>query len=136
MLTTVYFATNRALEGHATDWTSYTTNIVAPSDPTAITYATAFVDNTNLTADTTGAIQTIENVSTGRFSQSAMDDLSNPGRNLLVFIHGFDNSFEAGIVGRRDSSSVVGSITAVIVTWWVKADISATADISTPTTRG
>ena len=55
MLTTVYFATNRALEGPATDWTSYGTNIVAPTDPTAITYATAFVDNTNLTADTTGA---------------------------------------------------------------------------------
>jgi len=97
MLTTVYFATNRALEGPATDWTSYGTNIVAPTDPTAITYATAFVDNTNLTADTTGAIQMIENVSTGRFSQSAMDDLSNPGRNLLIFVHGFDNSFENAI---------------------------------------
>jgi esterase/lipase superfamily enzyme len=97
MLTTVYFATNRALEGPAADWTSYTANIVAPSDPGAITYATAFVDNTDLTADKTGAIEKIENVSTGRFSQSAMDDLSNPGRNLLVFIHGFDNSFEAAI---------------------------------------
>ena len=32
MLTTVYFATNRALEGPAADWTSYTANIVAPSD--------------------------------------------------------------------------------------------------------
>src|SRR5204862_6189740 len=97
MLTTVYFATNRALEGPATDWTSYGTNIVAPTDPTAITYATAFVENTNLTADTTGAIQTIENVSTARFSQSALGDLSNPGRTLLVLIHGFDNPFRAGI---------------------------------------
>jgi esterase/lipase superfamily enzyme len=97
MLTTVYFATNRALEGPATDWTSYGANIVAPSDPSQMTYATAFVDNTDLTADKTGAIQKIENVSTGRFSQSAMDDLSNPGRNLLVFVHGFDNSFEAAI---------------------------------------
>src|SRR5690242_17037174 len=97
MLTTVYFATNRALEGPAADWTSYTAHIVAPSDPSQITYATAFVDNTDLTADKTGAIEKIENVSTGRFSQSVMDDLSDPGRNLLVFIHGFDNSFEAAI---------------------------------------
>jgi len=124
MLTTVYFATNRALEGPATDWTSYGTNIVAPTDPTAITYATAFVDNTNLTADTTGAIQTIENVSTGRFSQSAMDDLSNPGRNLLVFIHGFDNSFEAGITRAAFNrewfaqSGVTGADTTVVAFSW------------------
>jgi esterase/lipase superfamily enzyme len=97
MLTTVYFATNRALTGPAEDVASYGTGIVTPSDPSAITYATAFVDNTDLTADKTGAIQKIQNVSTGRFSQSAIGDLSNPGRNLLVFIHGFDNSFENAI---------------------------------------
>ena len=124
MLTTVYFATNRALEGPATDWTSYGTNIVAPTDPTAITYATAFVDNTNLTADTTGAIQMIENVSTGRFSQSAMDDLSNPGRNLLIFVHGFDNSFEAGITRaafNREwfaASGVAAANTTVVAFSW------------------
>ena len=124
MLTTVYFATNRRLEGPATDWTSYGTNIVAPSDPTAITYATAFVDNTNLTADTSGAIQTIENVSTGRFSQSAMDDLSNPGRNLLVFVHGFDNSFEAAITRaafNREwfaASGVAAANTTVVAFSW------------------
>jgi esterase/lipase superfamily enzyme len=97
MLTTVYFATNRALTGPAEDVANYGTGIVTPSDPSAITYATAFVDNTDLTADKTGAIQKIQNVSTGRFSQSAIGDLSNPGRNLLVFIHGFDNSFENAI---------------------------------------
>src|SRR6266702_8352538 len=59
MLTTVYFATNRTLAGLPEDWRSYGTGIVAPSDPAAITYATAFVDNTNLTADTTGAITLI-----------------------------------------------------------------------------
>jgi esterase/lipase superfamily enzyme len=97
MLTTVYFATNRAPIGAPDDWRSYGTDIVTPSDPSQITYATAFVDNTDLTADTTGAIRQIENLSTGRFSQSAIDDLSNPGRNLLIFIHGFDNSFENAI---------------------------------------
>jgi len=97
MLTTVYFATDRKLDGPAEDWTSYGTTIRAPSDPTAITYAVAFVDNTDLTADTTGAIQQIRDVQQGGFSQSAMDDLSAPGRNLLVFIHGFDNSFENAV---------------------------------------
>lgn len=124
MLTTVYFATNRALEGPAEDWTSYGTDIVAPSDPSQITYATAFVDNTDLTADTTGAIQSIENVSTGRFSQSAIDDLSNPGRNLLVFIHGFDNSFEAAITRaafNREwfaASGVAAADTTVVAFTW------------------
>jgi esterase/lipase superfamily enzyme len=97
MPTTVYFATNRALTGPASDWQSYGAGIVAPSDPTAITYATAFVDNTNLTADTSGAIQQIQDIQQGGFSQSAINDLSAPGRNLLIFIHGFDNSFEDAI---------------------------------------
>ncbi len=97
MLTTVYFATNRAVTGPAGDWRSYGTDIVAPSDPGAITYATAFVDNTNLTADKTGAITAIQNVQRGGFSSQAITDLSDPGRNLLVFIHGFDNSFENAI---------------------------------------
>src|SRR5215212_2092114 len=68
MFTTVHFATNRALTGPANDWRNYGSTIVAPSDPTAMTYATAFVDNTNLTADTTGSIGVIQNVQQGGFS--------------------------------------------------------------------
>jgi len=64
MLTTVYFATNRALTGPAQDWRSYGATIVTPSDPAALTYATAFVDNTDLTADTTGAITDIRQINT------------------------------------------------------------------------
>src|SRR5258706_583920 len=97
MPTTVYFATNRALTGPANDWRSYGTTIVAPSDPTAVTYATAFVDNSDLTADTVGAIESIQNVKQGGFSDQAIGDISAPGRNLLVFVHGFDNSFENAI---------------------------------------
>ena len=97
MLTTVYFATNRALTGPAGDWRSYGATIVTPSDPAALTYATAFVDNTDLTADTTGAITDIRQINTGGFSADAVADLSDPGRNLLVFIHGFANDFENGI---------------------------------------
>ena len=51
MPTTVYFATNRTVNGSPANWRSYGTSIVTPSDPAALTYATAFVDNANLTAD-------------------------------------------------------------------------------------
>jgi esterase/lipase superfamily enzyme len=124
MFTTVHFATNRALTGPAHDWRSYGSIIVAPSDPTAITYATAFVDNTNLTADTTGSIGAIHNVQQGGFSQAAIPDLSEPGRNLLVFVHGFDNSFENAITRAAFNrewlaqSGIVEADTSVVAFTW------------------
>jgi len=124
MFTTVHFATNRALTGPANDWRSYGSTIVAPSDPTAMTYATAFVDNTNLTADTTGSIGVIQNVQQGGFSQAAIPDLSEPGRNLLVFVHGFDNSFENAITRAAFNrewlaqSGIVEADTSVVAFTW------------------
>ena len=97
MPATVHFATNRVLDGPADDVASYSESVVAPSNPNEVTYGTAFVDDANLTADTIGAITSIQTIGKGQFSQSAIDDLSDPGRNLLVFIHGFDNSFENAI---------------------------------------
>src|ERR1700730_9732606 len=97
MATTVYFATNRLVSGAATDYRNYGHGIVSPTDPALITYGTAFVDNANLTADTVGAITSIHDISKGAFSAQAVADLSNPGRNLLIFIHGFANSFENAI---------------------------------------
>ena len=97
MPTTVYFATNRVLNGSSDQVQSYSASLVAPSDPSAVTYGTAFVNDANLTADTIGAITSIHDIAQGRFSESAFGDLSEPGRNLLVFIHGFDNSFENAI---------------------------------------
>ena len=97
MSITVYFATNRVLIGPADQIQSYSAGIVSPSDPTALTYGTAFVEDANLTADTSGAIRSIQNVSKGWFNADAIGDLSSPGRNLLLFVHGFDNSFENAI---------------------------------------
>ncbi len=94
MRSTVYFATNRQPNGPADDWKSYQAKIISPPSPDAITYGTAFIDRTNLTADKTGAILSIHDIHKGGFSQPALDDLTAPGRNLLVFIHGFANSFE------------------------------------------
>jgi esterase/lipase superfamily enzyme len=97
MARTVYFATNRVVAGNATDYKTYSENIVAPSDSAAMTYGTAFVDDANLTADTVGAIRSIQEISKGRFDPQAQADLSNSGRNVLIFLHGFDNSFENAI---------------------------------------
>jgi len=91
---TVQFATNRRLTGSPNDLSSYGNDMVPPSDPTQVIYGTAFVNEVDLTADTVGAITAIQNVRQGGFSQQAAGDLGNAGRNLLVFIHGFDNSFE------------------------------------------
>jgi esterase/lipase superfamily enzyme len=94
---TVYFATNRALTGPADQVSSYSANIVNPADPGAITYATAFVNEVNLTADTVGAITSLQDIKQGGFADGPLGDLADPGRNLLVFIHGFANSFENAI---------------------------------------
>ena len=125
MLTTVYFATNRVVADPPEDLASYkNAAIVSPSNPGLITYGTAFVDNTDLTADKTGAIQTIQDIKQGGFSQSAIDDLSNPGRNLLIFIHGFDNSFENAITRaafNREwfaNSGVAAADTTVVAFSW------------------
>ena len=97
MPTTVYFASNRILTGAPSAVTSYGPNIQPPSHPTAITYGTAFVDGVDVAADEQGSITSIQNTNTGAFAPDVAADLSNAGRNLLVFIHGFDNTFEDGI---------------------------------------
>jgi esterase/lipase superfamily enzyme len=94
---TVHFATNRALTGPADQVASYSAGIVAPTDPTAVVYGSAFVADAQLTADTDGAITSIQDITMGGFSDSARGDISAPGRNLLVFIHGFNNTFQAAI---------------------------------------
>jgi hypothetical protein len=44
-------------------------------------------------------------------------------------------SLEAGIFRARDTSSITGSMMAVVVTWWVNAERTATAGMSTATAR-
>jgi esterase/lipase superfamily enzyme len=124
MAVTVYYATNRVLSGPGDRLASYGESVVAPSDPGAVTYGTAFADDADLTADTTGAITALQDVETGRFSQQAAGDLSAPGRDLLVFIHGFDNSFENAITRAAfnqqwlAASGIAGADTTVVAFSW------------------
>ena len=122
--TTVYFATNRVLTGVDTAIASYSENMVNPDDATAVTYGEAFVRPTNLTADTTGAISNILNTNKGGFASASISDLAKAGRNLLVFIHGFDNSFENAITRaafNREwfaASSLAAADTTVVAFSW------------------
>ena len=97
MPTTVYFASNRILTGDPSAVTSYGPNIQPPSDTTDITYGTAFVDGVDITTNQQGSITSLQDTNTGSFALDVAGDLSNAGRNLLLFIHGFDNTFEDGI---------------------------------------
>jgi esterase/lipase superfamily enzyme len=124
MRTTVYFATNRAVTNAGDAIDGYGAVMVPPSRPDAITYGTAFVDGVDLARDAQGNVSQITDVSQGRFSPQAIEDLSNTGRNLLVFIHGFDNTFSDAVsraAFNREwlaASRLAGADTTVIAFSW------------------
>lgn len=93
MRTTVYYATNRVVSGDGTDLAQYTADLQPPSVVTGLVYGTAFVDGVDLASGSYGAVSALQNVSVGGFSAEAVADLGQGGRNILVFVHGFDNSF-------------------------------------------
>lgn len=137
MPATVHFATNRVLTGAPDNTASYSTDIVAPTDPTQITYGTAFVTSADLDRTTSGTVTNILNINKGGFAAPVMDDLTAPGRDLLVFIHGFDNTFDdaltraaylqqwfsAARLGRSDCTMVafawpsIGQIISLPIPW-------------------
>ena len=90
---TVYFATNRVAQGPTTDWHSYGAEIIPPTDASQITYAEAFVQGTDLTVEGSGTITAISHPQAGGFEAGVVQDIVGSGKNILVFIHGFANSF-------------------------------------------
>jgi len=90
MPTTVFFASNRILTGDPAVVTSYGPNIQPPSISTDIMYGTAFVDGVDINHDLQGSITAIQDTNKGAFAANVASD-------LLVFIHGFDNTFEDAI---------------------------------------
>lgn len=122
--TTVHFATNRLVAGQGTLASDYGSAIVQPSDPGQVTYGTAFVDGTDPQTDLSGRIADIQDVSLGSFSAAAAGDLGASERNILVFVHGFDNTFEDAITRaayNREwiaASGVAGADMTVIAFSW------------------
>jgi esterase/lipase superfamily enzyme len=118
--TTVYFATNRKPDTHVPG--GFGADIVA--DPTHITYAVVPVTGTDLSDASSGQLGTITAVTDGDFASTVQAELENTGKNLLVFIHGFDNSFLDAI--KRSAfnrawfadSGIAGTDTTVVAFTW------------------
>ena len=93
MATTVYFATNRVVTNASDANKGYTSIMVPPLKPQEITYGTAIVDGIDVATNAQGFVSEIKDTKQGGFSDAAVATLSNPGTDLLLFIHGFDNTF-------------------------------------------
>lgn len=92
MNTTVFFATNRRLLGPGDKLADYAGESGPAGMPGKLTHAMAFVEGTDLPSQETGRVQSIEGIAPDAFSKNVAEDLSG-GRDLLIFIHGFANSF-------------------------------------------
>ncbi len=92
-MTTVFFATNRVLSGAPNDIDSYTARMQPADTSQNMVYGSAFIDGIDLASNNAGTIAQINETALGRFPDNALGDLGDGGRNLLVFIHGFDNTF-------------------------------------------
>jgi esterase/lipase superfamily enzyme len=93
MPTTIYFATNRVVSNPLDPLAGYAAAMMPPTNPGYLTYGTAFVDGINVETNEQGVVTQITETAQGHFPPGATGDLSQPGRNLLIFIHGFDNTF-------------------------------------------
>ena len=93
MASTVYFATNRVVTDPG-DWTTYGTAMAgAPSDRGVLTYGAAFVDGIQLGVEDSGGITAIQPAAGAGFGPGMQDDILGSGKGVLVFVHGFANSF-------------------------------------------
>ena len=93
-MTTVYFATNRINDGTGV-W-GYGAK-VAPYDTSQITFAVADVTGIDLQAEGSGTINGITDKTPANFSAETTKAIVGTNKNLLIFVHGFDNSFEDAI---------------------------------------
>ncbi len=123
-MTTVYFATNRKPDSNETG--GFGADIVA-NDPAAMTYATAEVTGISLANETSGAITDISDRTQGKFADAAVSAIVGAGKNLLIFIHGFGNTFNDAITRaayNREwfaASGVGGADTTVVAFTWPSA---------------
>ena len=90
----VYFATNRKPDpaqpgGFGAD--------ITPQNPSEVLYAVTDVQGILLDKEDTGTLGPIGNVTKGGYSDADTAEIIASGKNLLVFIHGFANSFQDAI---------------------------------------
>jgi esterase/lipase superfamily enzyme len=93
-MATVYFATNRKPDTAAPFGFADT---VADFDPQNITFGKVDVTGTNLAHESSGVLGEILDKTPANFSEATVAEILGAQKNLLFFIHGFDNSFEDAI---------------------------------------
>jgi esterase/lipase superfamily enzyme len=123
-MVTVYFATNRVVTDVNDPDRGYTVDMVSALDPGLITYGQALVDQVNPDSNNAGVITEITNVNSGDFSDSIKGRISSPGNNILIFAHGYANTFKDAITraaANREwlaASGLSGTDTTVIAFCW------------------
>jgi esterase/lipase superfamily enzyme len=130
MPTTVHFATNRVVSNPDDVVGGYAADMVAASRPDLMTYGTAFVTGVDVDNDQQGTISQINETSRGGFSREMTGDLSQPGRDVLVFVHGFANTFRDAITRAAfnrewlsKAGVAAGETTVVAFSWPSKGQI-------------
>lgn len=93
-MTTVFFATNRRKTGPGPR--DFGAEMAAPGAAN-IAYGVAEVTGVSVPKEKTGTIKSVRDVAMGDFSQAAKDRILGADRNLLIFIHGADNTFDDAI---------------------------------------
>jgi esterase/lipase superfamily enzyme len=92
---TVFFATNRVpLAPFAAPWFGYAPT---PLTPDGLLFAEATVSGTIIADASSGTIDDITALSPGSLSAGSRTKLANSTRDLLIFVHGFANSFNDAI---------------------------------------
>jgi len=124
-VTTVYFATNRAPDPASPG--GY--GAVPVGAGVQATYAVVPVDDVDLRDEASGRLGTVTGVSPGGFTTAVQAEIAASGRNLLIFVHGFDNSFEDAIkraAFNREwfaASGVEAADTTVVAFTWPSAGV-------------
>jgi esterase/lipase superfamily enzyme len=128
-MTRVYFATNRQRDtsrpsGFGAD--------IVPMNASAVIYAIADVQGTDIVDEASGNIVSITEQATGGYSDNAVNEIIGAGKNLLVFIHGFANSFEDSIKRAafnadwmRASGVAAADVTVLAFSWPSSGDLLA-----------
>jgi esterase/lipase superfamily enzyme len=124
MDTTVFFASNRVLTGPADEPGSYSGAMQPIGSGQGMVYGSAFVGGLDLASNNAGTITSIQETALGQFPPSATGDLGDGNRNLLIFIHGFDNDFSDAITRAAfnqqwlAASGLAGTDTTVVSFSW------------------
>lgn len=134
--TTVYFATNRSPAGQSFG--------ASPGDlsPDKTVFASVLVTGTDLADANSGTLGPITDRTAGTFSTAALNAIVNGGDNLLIFVHGFANSFEDAIKRAAynrawfAAGGAAGNTTVVAFTWPSSATtVGSISDLTGPYTR-